>query len=220
MPAVDEVVIIEPFGAAATIDAQDLPYPAHFAVGLDADREVQDLVRFIGKVEGFAIFEVTAIAPVHAARVAELFEIDGLAADLLPELAELLLALHSFAVVEIGGFDARLQWDGHSDGWRIMQKFDLLHFPIQIADNFEVGHAVGFAGFNEVFKDFLCVLLGVQQLDDLGHAIIFRIGFITLFDVLSIADADAKACNVVFVGAEHCGRMVDSRTRSCKPASS
>ena len=99
MPAVDEVVIIEPFGAAAAIDAQNLPYPAHFAVGLDADREVQDLVCFIGNVEDFAIFEIVAVTPVHAARVAELLEIDGLAAKLLPELAKLLLALHSLAAV-------------------------------------------------------------------------------------------------------------------------
>lgn len=83
-----------------------------------------------------------------------------------------------------------------------MQKFDLLDLSVKTADDFQIGDAVCFAGFNEVFKDFLCVLLRVQQLDDLGHAIIFHIGFIALFDVLSIADADAKACNVVFVGAD------------------
>ena len=83
-----------------------------------------------------------------------------------------------------------------------MQKFDLLHFAIHVANDFQIGHAVGFAGFNEIFKDFLCVLLDVQQLDDLGHAVIFRVGFIAFLDVLCIADADAKACNVVLVGAD------------------
>ena len=83
-----------------------------------------------------------------------------------------------------------------------MQKFDLLHFAIHVANDFQIGHAVGFAGFNEIFKDLLCVLLGVQQLDDLGHAVIFRVGFIAFFDVLGVFDADAKACNVVFVGAD------------------
>ena len=202
MPAVDEVVIIEPFGAAAAIDAQNLPYPAHFSVGLDADGKVQDLVCFIGDIERFSIFEVMTVAPVHAARVAKLLEIDDLAAELLLEFAKLLFPLDGLTVGVVDGINAGFQRDGHADGRRIMQKFDLLDLSVKTADDFQIGDAVCFAGFNEVFKDFLCVLLCVQQLNDAGHAVVLRVGFIAFLDVLGVLDADAKACNVVFVGAD------------------
>ena len=55
MPAVDEIVVIQAFGPAAAIDAKDLAYPAYFAVWLDADGELKDLVRFVIKRDALAV---------------------------------------------------------------------------------------------------------------------------------------------------------------------
>ena len=83
-----------------------------------------------------------------------------------------------------------------------MQKLDLLHIAVQIADDFEIGDAVGFAGFDEIFKDFLCVLFGVQQFDDLRHAAVLCFGVSVFLDVFDVLYANSETGDVVLVGAD------------------
>ena len=83
-----------------------------------------------------------------------------------------------------------------------MQELDLLHLAVQVTNDFQIRDAVGFAGLDQVLEDLFRVLVCVQQLDDLDHALVLDLSLRGFLDVLDVLHPDAEACNVVLVGSD------------------
>ena len=203
--AVDEIIVVQAFRSLAAVNAENLARPAHLAVRLDADWELQNLVGLVIDGELFYVLRrlnIDTVASVHHAGISELLEIHGLAAELLPVLAELLLALDWNAVVVIGRVDVGLQRNRLPDRRRVVQELDLLHLAVQVTNDLQIRDTVGFAGLDQVLENLFGVLIGVQQLDDLDHALVLGLSLRGFLDVLDVLHPDAEACNVVLVGSD------------------